>query len=297
MPIYTAELSTEQPLGEAIEEQTEHVSSLMSSFAAMLRSIFPSLVSAVIVLAAGILLTRLLLHLVERALRRSNADPTATGFLASLLRAALYVLVVIIVLSIVGVPMTSIITVVGTMGLAIGLALQDSLSNVAGGFILLFSKPLKKGDFVSFDGYDGTVERISMLQTKIIRIDGTAVFIPNRKVADAVILNYSEDPRRRVDLDFSIAYDADAGAAKEIIRGVLRQHPHAILEPAPIVRIGALADSAVILHVRVWTLHEHYWELYYDLHEQIKDAFDQAGIAIPFPQVDVHMHEAKSLKA
>ena len=297
MPIYTAELSTEQPLGEAIEEQTEHVSSLMSSFAAMLRSIFPSLVSAVIVLAAGILLTRLLLHLVERALRRSNADPTATGFLASLLRATLYVLVVIIVLSIVGVPMTSIITVVGTMGLAIGLALQDSLSNVAGGFILLFSKPLKKGDFVSFDGYDGTVERISMLQTKIIRIDGTAVFIPNRKVADAVILNYSEDPRRRVDLDFSIAYDADAGAAKEIIRGVLRQHPHAILEPAPIVRIGALADSAVILHVRVWTLHEHYWELYYDLHEQIKDAFDQAGIAIPFPQVDVHMHEAKSLKA
>ena len=297
MPIYTAELSTEQPIGEAIEEQTEHVSSLMSSFAAMLRSIFPSLVSAVIVLAAGILLTRLLLHLVERALRRSNADPTATGFLASLLRAALYVLVVIIVLSIVGVPMTSIITVVGTMGLAIGLALQDSLSNVAGGFILLFSKPLKKGDFVSFDGYDGTVERISMLQTKIIRIDGTAVFIPNRKVADAVILNYSEDPRRRVDLDFSIAYDADAGAAKEIIRGVLRQHPHAIPEPAPIVRIGALADSAVILHVRVWTLHEHYWELYYDLHEQIKDAFDQAGIAIPFPQVDVHMHEAKSLKA
>ncbi|MBQ8927421.1 MAG: mechanosensitive ion channel family protein [Oscillospiraceae bacterium] len=285
----TLELATENQISEAIEEQTEHVSSMMSDFIAMVRSLLPSLIAAAIVLAIGVLLTRLILHIVERTLRRSNADPTATGFLSSLLRAVLYVLVTVIVLSVVGVPMTSIITVIGTMGLAIGLALQDSLSNVAGGFILLFSKPLKKGDFVSFDGIDGTVERISMLQTKLIRPDGTAVFIPNRKVADAVILNYSEDPKRRLDLEFGIAYDADAQAAKAQIQALLKAHPQVIMDPAPIVRIGALADSAVILHVRVWTTHEHYWALYYDLHEQVKAAFDDAGISIPFPQVDVHV--------
>ena len=132
------------------------------------------------------------------------------------------------------------------------------------------------------------------MQTKLRQNDGTTVFIPNGKISDAVILNYTETPNRRLDLSFGIGYGDDFEQAKVLIAGILKKHPYALSDPAPVVRVGQLGDSAVELHVRVWTLHEHYWALYYDLHEQVKTAFDAAGISIPYPQVDVHMEQTKA---
>lgn len=287
--------STDIPeIGEVISEEAEHVTSIFTGVWEWIRGILPSLGSAVIILILGILLIRMLLKLLERTLQKSKLDKTAAGFLHSLLRVILYILVTVIVLSVLNVPMTSIITVIGTVGLTVGLALQDSLSNVAGGFLILFSKPLKVGDFVEYAGITGTVETIGILQTKLKKPDGTTVFIPNGKISDAVILNYSEDPQRRLDIDFGIGYDSDAELAKKLIAELLDKHA-AVLHDIPyIVRIGELADSAVMIHVRVWTTHDQYWNLYYDLHEQVKSVFDRHQISIPYPQKDVHIIKEKT---
>lgn len=276
-------------IAEIISEEAEQVTTLFTTIAEYIKGMLPSLIFAGVLLLMGLLVSKILLRVIFHGLQKSKLEPTASSFLHSLLSVILHVLVGVIVLSVLNVPMTSIITVIGTMGLAIGLALQNSLSNVAGGFLILFSKPLKVGDFVEFSGVTGTVESIAILQTKLRQPDGTTVFIPNGKIADSMILNYSEDPSRRLDLSFGISYEADFEKAKKIICEIIEKNPYAKNAPAPIVRLGGLADSAVIIHVRVWTIHEHYWNLYYDLHEQVKKAFDAKGIGIPFPQMDVHM--------
>lgn len=280
---------TENTITEILTEETENVSNLFTAIGDFVKGLLPSLGFAVLVFAAGMVVIRLIIKAIGRGMARSKADATAVSFLDSLISAALYVILAVITLSVLGVPMTSIITVIGTVGLAIGLALQNSLSNIAGGFIILFSKPLKVGDFVEFDGIKGTVESIAIFQTKLRRDDGTTVFIPNGKISEAVILNYTETPNRRLDVNVAIGYGDDAERAKSLISGILNAHPEVLQDPAPTVRIGKLADSAVEIYVRVWTTHAHYWELYYDLHEQIKAAFDENGVSIPFPQMDVHI--------
>jgi len=285
--IETSETSAE--FADMFSEETERVTSVFSGLWDFVKGILPSLGFAVLVFALGIALSKFVLKLLERTLRRSKLDPTAAGFLHSLIRVVLYVLVTVIVLSVLNVPMTSIITVIGTVSLTVGLALQDSLSNVAGGFLILFSKPLKVGDYVEFAGITGTVEVIGILQTKIKKADGTTVFIPNSKISDAVILNYSEDPKRRLDINFGIGYESDSELAKKLITEILNQHPDVLHDMKATVRVGELADSAVMIHVRVWTTHANYWNLYYDLHEQVKQAFDEHEINIPYPQTDVHI--------
>lgn len=280
---------TDNKITEILTEETENVSDLFTTIGDFLKELLPSLGFALFVFAAGMVAIRLIMKAVGRGMARSKADATAVSFLDSLISAALHVILAVITLSVLGVPMTSIITVIGTVGLAIGLALQNSLSNVAGGFIILFTKPLKVGDFVEFDGIKGTVESIAILQTKLRREDGTTVFIPNGKISEAVILNYTETPNRRLDINFAIGYEDDAETAKSLIFDILKAHPEVLQSPAPTVRIGRLADSAMEIYVRVWTTHEHYWELYYDLHEQVKTAFDANHVAIPFQQMDVHI--------
>ncbi|MBR3631239.1 MAG: mechanosensitive ion channel [Oscillospiraceae bacterium] len=273
-----------------LTEETEHITSLFQQGMQFLQEKLPALIAALVTLALGLVITRMLSKAITKGLRRTNADPTAVGFVQSFIQVALYLLVGVIVLSVLQVPIASIITVLGTMGLAIVLGLQNSLSNVAGGILILFSRPLKVGDYVEIGGITGTVEHISILRTKLCKPDGTAVFIPNGKVSDGIVLNYTERRYRRLDLSFGIGYDADAEKAKALIAAILEQHPYAAKDPAPLVRIGELSDSAVILHVRAWTAHEHYWDLYYDLYEQIKAGLDAGGIQFPYPQMDVHLH-------
>ncbi len=282
-------LETMPELGEVISGEAENVSSVFAKLWEHFSKILPSLGSAVLVFIIGILLSKFFLKFLKKTFAKSKLDKTAAGFLHSLTRVVLYILVAVIVLSVLHVPMTSIITVIGTVGLTVGLALQDSLSNVAGGFLILFSKPLKVGDFVEYAGITGTVETIGILQTKLKKADGTAVYIPNNQISSAVIQNYSDDPKRRLDINFGISYDSDTEFAKKLISDILDKHSLVSHEQAYIVRIGELADNAVVIHVRVWTTHTGYWDLYYDLHEQVKKAFDENQIAIPYPQRDIHI--------
>lgn len=287
---------TAAELGEMLSNEAEHVTGVFSGLWNAVRSVLPSLGFAAVTFVCGMMLTKILMKCVKRGISRSNINPTAASFLQSLVQVMLYVVVAVIVLSILKVPTTSIVTLIGAMGLALSLAVQDSLANVAGGFIIMFTKPMKVGDLVKFDDVMGTVDSIGILQTKLMLPDKTTVFIPNGLVADAMIVNYSEQELRRLDLEIGISYNDDFEAAKQVIAELIAQSEYAVTDPEPVVRLGAFGDSAVILHVRVWSSNEHYWDLHYELHENIKKAFDEAGISFPFPQMDVHLPAEKTTK-
>lgn len=274
-----------------VMESVENASSFLTSLTNKFISILPTLIFALIVFTIGILLSKTLVKISARFIDRSNIEHTASSFLVSLIRISLYILVIIVVLSILNVPMTSIVTIVGTAGIAISLALQNSLSNLAGGFIILFSKPFKSGDLIELDGSAGTVESIGILYTKIITPDNKSVFIPNGKITDAKIINYSETSTRRVDLTFDISYDNNFEFAKKIIINVINSDNLILSEPEPLVRIGSHKESSIGICVQVWVLNENYWKVFYNLNENVKLAFDKNNIEIPYNQLDLHVKE------
>ncbi len=215
-------------------------------------------------------------------------DPSAATFIKSLVGIACKVLIGVIALSVMGVPMTSIITVIGSCGLALGLALQGSLANIAGGFVLILVKPFKVGDFVISGDLSGTVTEIGIFNTKLSTIDNRVVIIPNSSISNATVTNVSALPQRRVDIAFTASYADDVSAVKKTLLSVCEKHPQVLKDPAPFARISGHKDSAVEYTVRAWCKTEDYWDVYFDLMEQVKLAFDAAGITIPFPQLDVH---------
>ena len=222
-------------------------------------------------------------------MEKTNTDHTAISFLRSLVKILLYTIVFIITLSILNIPMTSIIAVISAAGLAVGLALQNSLSNLAGGFIILFSKPFKSGDYVETNSVSGVVESISILYTKILTNDNKTIYIPNGKVSDSQIINYSEQPVRRVDLEFGISYSDDVEKAKSVIMDLAKSYDLVLKEPEPFVRLGVQAEDSLQIVVRLWTETENYWQVKFDFTEMVNKAFSENGITIPFRQLDVHI--------
>jgi len=287
---------TSAELGEIITEEAEHVTSIFTQLWNGVKGLLPSFGFAVLTFICGMMVIKVLMKFVRRGLQKSSISPTAASFLQSLIQVMLYVIVAVIVLSILKVPTTSIVTLIGAAGLAISLAVQDSLANVAGGFIIMFTKPMKVGDLVKFGDIMGTVDSIGILQTKLLLSDKTVVFIPNGQVSASVIVNYSEQELRRLDLDIGISYHDDFETAKQIITEQIAESSCAKQDPAPIVRLGAFGDNAVFIHVRVWSANDEYWDLHYDLHERIKKAFDEAGISFPYPQMDVHVAPEQPIK-
>ena len=286
----TAETTTELQIPNVIEG-VENASSLLTSLTDKFISALPVLAFAIIVFFAGIILSKLVVKFASKFIERSNIENTAGSFLISLIRVVLYILVAIIALSMLNVPMTSIVTVIGTAGLAIGLALQNSLSNLAGGFIILFSKPFKSGDLIEIDNSLGTVNSIGILYTKIITSDNKSIFIPNGKITDAKIINYSETSTRRVDLSFDISYDNDFEKAKNIIKKVIESDSLILHEPEPLVRMNAQKESSLGICVQVWTNNENYWNVLYNMTENVKLEFDRNSIEIPYNQLDLHIRE------
>lgn len=282
--------------GGVFQENVERASGIFSAFADYLKGIFPSLVIALIVLAIGILVSKLITKLTGKALSRSNVDGAAKSFLVSLIRVILYIVVIIMALSVLKVPMSSIITILGAAGLAISLALQNCLSNLCGGFIILFSKPFSSGDLIEIDGSLGKVVSIGILYTKIVTFDSKTVFIPNGKVSDAKIINYTDTPTRRIDLQFEISYTSDFYKAKSLILEIISADKLLLSEPAPIVRMGAHKDNSVGIDTLVWTKNDDYYTARYNLFENVKKAFDENGIVIPFRQFDVHIKETQNEK-
>lgn len=271
------------------QQQLERAESFFSNLWDGFVAYIPTLITAVIIFVAGFLLSKLIIKLMQKGMKRNVIDKTVSRFMYSLVRIVLYVLLATVVLAVLGVPMSSIVAVVGTAGVAIGLALQNSLSNAAGGFNILFTKPFKIGDFIRAEDEEGTVEAINIWFTKILTIDNKTVFIPNGQLVSSKIINYTACDKRRVDMIFQISYDADFNKAREVLRSITDSHPKILDEPKTDIRMYSHSDSAIEIVCRPWVKTGDYWEVYFDLNEQVKAAFDKNGIEIPYNQLDVHV--------
>ena len=254
-------------------------------------SVLPTILFAIAVLVIGLLLSKLCVKLMTKALEKTKADITIAKFLKSALRIVIYVLLITVVLSILGVPTASIIAVIGTAGVAVGLALQDSLKNLAGGFLILFSKPFKVGSYIKTNGEEGAVDCISILYTKLITPDNRVIYVPNGMAANAVCVNFTELEYRRVEHIISISYDEDFERARASILKALSLDNQVITEgdKAPFVMISCQNSSSIDIVVRVWCKTESYWDVYFNSINNIRRQFIEDKIDVPYNQLDVHI--------
>jgi small conductance mechanosensitive channel len=253
-----------------------------------------SILGALLILIIGRIAVGILAGIIRRLMQRAKTDETLTIFVVSLTRIALMTFVVIAALNSLGVQTASFIAVIGAAGLAIGFALQGSLSNFASGVMLIIFRPFKSGDYVEAGGSAGVVEEIHIFNTIMKTPDNKLVIIPNSKITSDNIVNYSAREERRVDLVFGIGYNDDIKLAKETLEQILASDSRVLKEPAPTVAVSELADSSVNFVVRPWVKTADYWAVYFDITEKVKLTFDEKNISIPFPQQDVHMHQVTS---
>ena len=246
------------------------------------------LLIALLILIVGFRIVNILTKRVLHSKVVNRLEPSARTFLQSMVGILCKVLIGIIALSVMGVPMTSIITVVGSCGLAVGLALQGSLANIAGGFVLLVVKSFKVGHYITVGDISGTVTEMGIFNTKLLTYDNRVVIIPNSAISNATVINLTELPLRRVDLTFTASYGDDTAAVKKALLDVCDRHPLILKDPAPFAKVSGHKDSAIEYTMRAWCKTNDYWDVYFDLFEQVKKTFDERGITIPFPQMDVH---------
>ncbi len=246
-------------------------------------------VIALLIFVAGRWLVNRVVALVERLMLARATDETLVKFVCSILQWLGLLFVVIAALSHLGVDTTSLVALVGAAGLAIGLSLQNSLGNLAAGVLLIIFKPFKKGDFIDAAGAMGTIESISIFTTVMTTADNREITVPNGAIIGGNITNFSARATRRVDMVFGISYGDDLRHAKAILEDIIGADPRVLAEPAPVVMVGELADSSVNFLVRPWVNSEDYWQVLWDTTETVKLRFDEVGISIPFPQVELHM--------
>jgi small conductance mechanosensitive channel len=249
-----------------------------------------NIITALAVFIIGRWIAKGVVNILKRMLSKGGIDETLCGFLGKIAYAALLIAVIIASLDQLGVDTTSVLAVFATAGLAIGLALKDSLSNFSAGVMLILFKPFKLGDFVEAAGSAGVVEQISIFNTIMRTGDNREIIIPNAQIYGGTIVNVSAKETRRIDLVFGIGYNDDIRQAKQIIEKIMAEDKRILEDPEPSVAVGELADSSVNLNVRPWVNSADYWPVRADLLQIIKENFDASGISIPFPQQDVHMH-------
>lgn len=247
------------------------------------------IVIALIVYYIGRWVLRRLIRLVDVAMERRNVDQSLRVFTRSSVRAIFTLLLILIVVSTLGVNVTSLIAVASAATLAIGMALSGTAQNFAGGVMILLMKPYRVGDYISAQGQSGTVREIKLFSTVITTTDNQTIYIPNNSIATAIIDNYSTAELRRVDWTVGISYGDDVDTARRTILGMLEDDPRILPDPAPVVWVAALADSSVNLTIRVWTRNEDYWNVFFEYNERYYKELPKAGINFPFPQMDVHV--------
>ncbi|WP_349342287.1 mechanosensitive ion channel domain-containing protein [Marinobacter sp. MMG032] len=262
-------------------------SELMNQAVSLVMTYAPKVVLAIFTLIVGMWLINRFVGVLDNKLGKK--DPTLNKFLCGLIGAILKILLLISVASMVGIATTSFIAIIGAAGLAVGLALQGSLANFAGGVLILIFKPFKVGDTIDAQGYLGSVREISILYTIVDTFDNRRIVIPNGQLANASLTNLSAYETRRCDMSFGIGYGDDIDKAKAVCKRLIEEDERALKDPAPLIVVGALGESSVDLTVRAWTKSADLWPFYWDMHEKVKKAFDAEGISIPFPQRDVHM--------
>ena len=245
---------------------------------------------AIVLLLVGLWIIKIALNLLEKNIQ-GKFERTLTSFLLSITKAILLILLFISIASTIGIEVTSFVAIFAAAGFAVGFALQGSLSNFAGGVLLLIFRPFTAGDMIEVAGYKGKVQEIELLYTILTSPDNKKIYVPNSNISTNSITNFSALDKRRVDLSFGVGYDDDINEVKEVINKVVSDHEMIYKEPAPIIRLGEHAGSSLNFDVKVWAASSDYWTVYYDLHEEIKYAFDEAGFNIPYPQIDVHFDE------
>lgn len=291
--------SLEEALSDLTHDPQRSLTAIGNFFKGLLDAFvdsLPSIILAIVILIVGIIFTKISIKLMTKGLSKTKLDLTVVKFTTQVVKILLYVLLITIVLSLLGIPSTSIITVIGTAGVAIGLALQNSLSNVAGGFLLMITKPFKIGDYIISNGVEGTVSQISILHTRLNSSSNQAILIPNGLVLNAVVINNSQNSERRVDLNFSISYNDDFEFAQCTITELIRAHEKVDKEKEIFVRMSEHGNSAIIITARCWCKNEDYWQVHFDLIEQVRAAFIEKNIEIPFNQLDVNIN-SNSIKS
>ncbi|MBR3769209.1 MAG: mechanosensitive ion channel [Lachnospiraceae bacterium] len=279
---------------ETIEKVVENpgiIRTYLEGMVPNLISFVLQVVLAIVVYAIGTKMIKWVVKIVQRTMERHNVDTGVMQFLSAIVKYALYVVVVMTILSLFGVATTSVVAVLGSAGVAIGLALQGSLSNFAGGVLILLLKPFKVGDYIIQGGSEGTVYEISLFYTKLKTVDNKVVVIPNGTLSNNTLVNVSHMDRRRVDIVVGIAYEADIRTAKNIIYNLAQNDASRLPEEEAVVFVDNLGASSVDIGVRLWVSAADYWDVKWRLTENIKYAMDENGISIPYQQIDVQIKQ------
>ncbi len=248
------------------------------------------IVLALVVLIIGLWVIKLIMKAVGRLFEKRETDPSLRPFLSGIISIMLKIVLVISVIGMAGIKTTSFIAILGAAGLAVGMALSGTLQNFAGGVMILIFKPFKVGDYISAQGYDGTVKEIQIFNTIISTVDNKRVIIPNGGLSTGAMVNFNHEEKRRVDFTFGIGYSDDIDKARKIILDVASKHGKVLTDPEPFVMVSELADSSVNFAVRLWVNTPDYWSVFFYMNENVKKEFDNNGVSIPFPQTDVHVY-------
>ena len=267
-----------------------NVSQLIDQGISLVITYAPKFVLAIITLVVGLWLINRFVGVLDKKI--GAKDPTLNKFLCGLTSAVMKVMLLISVASMIGIATTSFIAVIGAAGLAIGLALQGSLANFAGGVLILIFKPFKVGDTIEAQGFHGAVTEIQILYTVVDTFDNRRIVIPNGSLSNATLVNVSIYKNRRCDMTFGIHYDDDIDKAKAILQRLFEEDERSLKEPEPRICVGSLGDNSVNLMFRPWVATDDLWPYYWDMHEKVKKAFDKEGITIPYPQRDMHIYKS-----
>jgi small conductance mechanosensitive channel len=243
---------------------------------------------AIIIFIVGRMVVGAVVSVMKKLMLRANVDEMLVSFVSSIVRWLLLLFVVVAALDQLGVDTTSMVAILGAAGLAIGLSLQSSLGNFAAGVMLIVFRPFKKGDFVDIAGTTGSVEAIGIFTTTLVTPDNKVTIVPNGSIYGSAITNFSARDTRRVDMVFGVSYDDDIRVVKKTLQDIIAEDERVLAEPAPVIEVSELGDSSVNFIVRPWVKSSDYWQVLWDTHAKVKLRFDEAGISIPYPQMDVH---------
>ena len=280
-------MSTELPTATTTPEETVEVFEQVARGLTLTKAVY-----GVLLFLGCMAVMKVVLTFIDRTMTRLKVEPTVHKFTHSCLKVLLWVFTCLIVAAYLEFPVNSLVTVLGVIGVALSLSLQGSLSNLAGGITVMVSRPFAVGDYVEAGGVSGTVNEIGLIYTKLKTIDNKIIFIPNGEISGEKIVNYNKQEQRRVDLTFTVSYEAEPEKVKEIMRQVIGAHPKALFTPEPFVRTTSLGESSVGYTLRVWCATEDYWTLYYDLLEQVRAAFDREGVELTYNHLNVHIMKA-----
>ena len=250
----------------------------------------PKIITALLTLIIGLWIIGILTRSIGKGMDKRNVDPSLKPFIKSLINAVLKVMLIISVIGMVGIQATSFVAVLGAAGLAVGLALQGTLQNFAGGVIILLLKPFKVGDFVTVSGESGTVNSIQIFNTFLKTPDNKVIIVPNGQAANSITTNFSAEETRRVDFTFGVGYGDSTQKTRETLIDLINADDRILKDPEPFVAVSELGDSSVNFVVRVWVKGSDYWGVFFDMNESVYNKFNEVGLNIPYPQMDVHVH-------